>query len=180
MITHTVSTFSSLLSDYLKRVFKLDEEIVRIAPVMNSDKSTPDNKVHLFLTNIERETAGGIRFGQQTAGDYHKTGSPSWQLNLYLMIAAVFNEKQYEESLSIMSGTVMFLQSNHSFILPDSNITINVEPVNLSFNELSNLWSICGNAYYPSLLCKLRTLSIDSEEMKHFGRIISETDIETK
>ncbi|MDR2084107.1 MAG: DUF4255 domain-containing protein [Bacteroidales bacterium] len=177
MINLAVTTFSSLLSDYLKKVFKLNEDIVTIVPLINQEKTIPSNKIHIFLTNIERETGSGIKFGQQKSGNYYKSGGPSWQLNLYLMIAAVFNEKQYEESLTIMSGVTMFLQSNNSFLITNTVTNINVEPVNLSFSELSNLWSICGNMYYPSLLCKLRTLNIDSEEIKHFGRIIKQKDV---
>ena len=179
MVDLAISTFSTLLSDYLKRTFMLNEDIVHLMSLMNQEKVIPSNKVHVFLTNIERETGGGIKFGQQKSGDYYKTGGPSWQLNLYLMIAAVFNEKQYEESLSVISGVAMFLQSNNSFLIKNTTVNVNIEPVNLSFGELSNLWSICGNMYYPSLLCKLRTLNIDSNEIKHFGQIISRKDVDT-
>lgn len=159
MINSAISTFSSLLSDYLKKDFNFDEDIVSVLPLVNQQNAMASNKVHLFLTNIERETGAGIKFGQQKTGDNYKSGSPSWQLNLYLMIAAVFSEKQYEESLRIISAVALFLQSNNSFKLPNSDIQISVEPVNISFSELSNLWSINGNNYYPSILCKLRTLN---------------------
>lgn len=178
MIDLTISAFSLLLSDYLKKVFKLNEDIVILTPLINQEKSIVSNKIHVFLTNIERETGSGIKFGQQKSGNYYKAGGPSWQLNLYMMIAAVFNEKQYEESLVLMSAVTMFLQSNNTFLIPNTNASIHVEPVNLSFSELSNLWSICGNMYYPSLLCKLRTLNIDAEEIKHFGKVIRKKDVE--
>lgn len=177
MISLTVSTFSVLLSDYLKKVFKLNEDIVSIMPLANQQNAISSNKVHLFLTNIERETGAGIKFGHQKSGDYYKSGGASWHLNLYLMIAAVFNEKQYEESLSIISAVAFFLQSNNSFKLLNSDIQVSIEPVNLSLNELSNLWSINGNNYYPSILCKVRTLNIDSDEIKHFGQVVRQKDV---
>lgn len=178
MINLAISTFSSLLSDYLKRVFELNEDIVNIMSLANQQNATPSNKVYLFLTNIERETGSGIKFSQQKSGDYYKSGGPSWQLNLYLMIAVVFNEKQYEESLSIISAVALFLQFNNSFKLSKSDLQVSIEPVNLTLSELSNLWSINGNNYYPSILCKLRTINIDGEEIKHFGQVIKQREVD--
>ncbi len=174
MLSLSIITFSSLLEDYLRRVFKLDENIVSLQPLSESVKNQPPNKIHLFVVNIERETAGGIRFGRQAvSGNYTGSGSPAWQLNLYVVLAAVFSHKQYEESLRLFSGVLSFLQSNDHFTLPDSGIGLAVEPVNLSIQELSNMWSICGGAYYPSVVCKIRTLNIDTGEIKRMERNIS-------
>jgi hypothetical protein len=49
-----------------------------------------------------------------------------------------------------------------------------LEPVNLSFGELSNLWAIHGNRYYPSLLCKIRNVAMDAKEIKQVGTIVRE------
>ncbi|MDR0368504.1 MAG: DUF4255 domain-containing protein [Bacteroidales bacterium] len=178
MIHLTVATFSELLSNHLKIVFKLNEDIVQVAPLASQDKNVPSNKIHVFLTNIERETGGGIQFGQQTSGKLVRSGGISWQLNLYLMIAAVFNEKQYGESLSLMSGVALFLQSHNVFSVKNTSQNVCVEPVNLSFSELSNLWSIFGSMYYPSILCKIRVLDIDSREIKHFAQTIRQKDVD--
>lgn len=174
MLSLSITMFSSLLADHLKRAFKLDESIVSLQPLTEQNKAQPSNKIHLFLVNVERETSGGISFNQQALpGGYYKSGAPSWQLNLYIMLAAVFQEKQYEEALRLLSGTLSFLQSNNQFPLPGSPVKLAVEPVNMSFNELSNLWSICGGTYYPSIVCKIRTLNIDEAEIKRMGRIVS-------
>lgn len=172
MIAKTLQTLSALLDDYLKRAFRLTEGVVSLQPV-SSDKST-DNKVHLFLVNIERETAGGVNHSKQAvSGERYRKGLPVWQLNLYVMLAAAFNEKQYGEGLQLLSGVAAFLQANNSFALPEANVNIFAEPVNIQFYELSNLWSILGSQYYPSLLCKLRNIVIDADEIKRTGTIIT-------
>ena len=178
MVASALTNFSSLLSDYLKMAFKLNEDIVSLRPLSGNTEKSPDNKVHIFLTNVERETSAGISFNRKNipGGNFGKT-SPAWQLNLYILIACVFGEKQYEESLYFLSAITSFLQSNNSFPVPQTDGGICIDPVNLSFSELSNLWSIHGNQYYPSVLCRLRTVIIDENEIKHIGRVISEKDV---
>jgi hypothetical protein len=173
MIAKALSTLSELLNDRLKRTFRLDEGIVSLQPITSALQSLPTNKIHLLLINIDRETAGGINFSRQAISDEHfKKTAPAWQLNVYLLFAVVFSEKRYEEGLQFLSAIATFLQSNNYFTLPQSDIHIGIEPVNLSFNELSNLWSICGGQYYPSFLCKLRNVIIDSNEIQEIGTLI--------
>jgi len=174
MIAKTLITFSELLDDYLKRVFSLNESIVLLQPAVNNSASQlPDNKLHVFLANIVRETAGGIACSrQQVSYKEQKTSQPVWKLNLYVMIAACFNGKQYEMALHSISAVSAFLQANSHFHLPETNTTIQIEPVSLASNELSNLWSIYGNQYYPSLFCLMRNILIDSAEIQKFGKII--------
>jgi len=151
----------------------LNEDIVVINPLNNANTSTPPNKIVISLVNIERETGGGINFKSNAVSDrlYNRT-LPGWQLNLYVLFAAVFTEKQYEESLQILSSTLHFLQKNKNWIIPGTTFEFSIEPVNLSFSELSNLWSICGSTYYPSILCKIRTIDIDNNEISKLPRAI--------
>ncbi len=174
MIAKALISFSELLDDHLKRVFNLNESIVSLQPIVsNSTSQLPDNKLHVFLANIMRETAGGIACNRQSvSGSEQKTSQPIWKLNLYVMIAAWFNTKQYETALRSISVASSFLQANNYFHLPETNANIQVELVSLSSNELSNLWSIYGNQYYPSLFCLMRNILIDSGEIRKFGKLV--------
>jgi hypothetical protein len=182
MLSITLSTLAAQLDDYLRRAFKLNEDIVSLQLlVTDNTQSAADNKLHLFLANIERETAGGIAFNRQSVSKAHfQSAMPPWQLNVYVMLAAVFNKKQYDEALKLLSGVTTFLQANNQFALPGTDVQVSIEPVNLSFSELSNLWSIYGGQYYPSLLCKLRNVVINSNEIRNIGRLIREKDKEIK
>ncbi len=174
MIAKALISFSELLDDHLKRVFGLNESVVSLQPIMsNSTSQLPDNKLHVFLANIVRETAGGICCNRQSLPDGgQKTSQPDWKLNLYVMIAAWFNAKQYEMALRSISAASSFLQANNYFHLPETNANIQIELVSPVSSELSNLWSIYGNQYYPSLFCLMRNILIDSGEIRKFGKIV--------
>ncbi len=60
----------------------------------------------------------------------------------------------------------IYIRNNSQLTLPDSGNALAVEPVNLSLAELSNLWSICGGGYQPSVLCKIRVLNLSGDEIR--------------
>jgi hypothetical protein len=99
---------------------------------------------------------------------------------MYAVLAAVFGEKQYDEGLKLLSAATAFLQANNQLAVTGSGEPVILEPVNLSFGELSNLWAINGNRYYPSLLCKIRNVTIDAKEIKQIGPIIKNQESEVK
>jgi hypothetical protein len=181
MLSKALTTLATQMDDYLRRAFRLNEEIVLLQPPASTSQSSPDNRLNLFFANIERETAGGIAFNRQsTSGGHFHSAMPEWQLNVYVMLAAVFSEKQYSEGLQLLSGAAAFLQANNQFTLSETDTPVYIEPVNLSFSELSNLWGIYGNQYYPSLLCKLRNITIDANEIKQIGRVVESPNYDFK
>ena len=93
------------------------------------------------------------------------------------MVAAVFSSKRYLESIQILSDSISFLQQNSILKLPDQG-TITLEPVTISMQELSNIWSILGGHYYPSILCKARIISFDGTEINGKGPEISEEAVQ--
>lgn len=60
--------------------------------------------------------------------------------------------------------------------MQESGTMLSIEPVNLSFQEQSNLWSIHGGTYYPSILCKIRLLTMDEQEVTDLSTIIASSD----
>jgi hypothetical protein len=178
MVLSTLSALKNLLYEHLKLSYKLENEIVAFSSFADSERTKSLNKVAISLVNVERETNSGIKFNYKniSSNQYKKT-LPAWQLNLYVLIACVFSDKQYEESLRLLSGIIFLLQNNNTFFVSEINSNLAIEPVNLSFNELSNLWSICGNAYYPSVLCKIRVLNFESDEIKKVESSVENQDL---
>ncbi len=167
MIHSVLSSLTRSLSEHITLSLGLREEKVVLSSLSREDRSSPPGKIVVSLVNIERETSAGIRFGTHpvNSGQYsHRF--PAWNLNLYVLIAAVFPDKQYEDGLRLLSGAVHFLQSHLTFPVADQETPVAVEPVNLSFSEQSNLWAVCGNVYYPSVLCRVRMLSVDQEAIR--------------
>lgn len=180
MIFEALQLLSSQLNDYLKVRFRLTEDIVYISPIKDPGKSFP-NRVGITLVGMERETAGGISFQRRTVSDSSSAQSaPSWQVSLNVLISVIFQEKQYEESLRLFSAVVAFIQKNNMVRAASEGLAFSLEVVNLSMHELSNLWSICGENYYPSVVCKIRILEVDAGEIIDLSYIVSkpESDIQ--
>jgi len=181
MLYKTLSILTRSLNDYLKLVFKLTEDLAFLCPLKEAGNAFPGNRISISLINTERESAGGIRFNYQHTGDSRaRKTAPAWQLNIYVLLSAVFPEKQYEESLQVFSGVLSFLQKNSLFTIQESGVSFAVEPVNVSFHELSNIWGVCGGNYYPSILCKIRVLSIDENEILDIIPTVTTPETTTK
>ena len=182
MIFEALQLLSGQLNDYLKIRFRLTEDIVFISPIKDTAKAFP-NRVALTLVGVERETAGGLSFQRRSLSNSTSVQStPSWQINLNVLISAIFQEKQYEESLRLFSAVVAFIQKNNMVRSANEGIVFSLEVMNLTMHELSNLWSISGENYYPSLVCKIRVLEVDAGEIMDLSYIISkpETNAELK
>lgn len=181
MLYKTLITLTQLLNDDLRLAFGLTEDVAFLHPLKESGSALPANRICVSLVNVERETGGGIHFKYKSSdGDYVQKTTPPWHLNLYVLIAAVFPEKQYPESLHLFSGILSFLQKNNQLVVSGHTGPVSVEPVNLSFQELSNLWSICGGSYYPSVLCKMRVLSVDEQEIAGLASGIKNEELKMK
>ncbi len=167
MLYATLRTLTDTLSSHLKLSLGLKDEIVSLSPLDNTSVASPPNKVFVTLANIERETSAGISFHyRSTSGDRLQKNAPAWQLNVYVIFAAVFAAKQYEDGVRVLSSVFRFLQNNALFSVQSADRQLSIEPVNLPFSELSHIWGIYGGTYFPSVLCKIRMVHIDSREIK--------------
>jgi hypothetical protein len=126
-------------------------------------------KVAVFIVNISREDiptrsprvmpGNGQNFTQQ---------QPPVHLSLQVMCAANFSGSTYDEALKRISGTVEFFQGCPLFTaqntpgLPDGIAQLTMEIENLDAADLSHVWTIHGGRYLPSVLYRMRVLSIDA------------------
>jgi hypothetical protein len=177
MIYKIIYSLNQQLNDYLKSCFRLTEDIAYVSSVKDNTNAFPANRVSVSIINIERELVGGIAYGRQNvSGNQSRKTAPGWQIKLYALIAAVFSEKQYKESLQIMSGILTFIQKNNLLFIQGVSPSFSIEPVNLSLQELSNLWSIFGGSYYPSLICKIRLITINEQEITDLSTLVNQAD----
>lgn len=175
MISTILHKISTILNDNIKLSFNLKRDLVKIQSI---DNNVTDANVFISLLSIERDTNGGISFNRKNLSSSHSAkGNPLWQINLYILIAAVFPKKQYPESLVLISEILQILQSNHIITFDQSGVQFTMEPVNVSFQELSNVWSITGGTYHPSIVCKVKTLQIDGEAIMQLDTVINEREL---
>lgn len=176
MIKTIVTYYASRLDEYLSRLHHQPEGLAEAGFTGNGTEEKP-NKMVVSLFGIERETSGGISAPVQRTAEGYTQQAPPLLLNLNLMLAAVYDERRYAESLSILSDTLKFIQSVPKFEIDGTVYT--VEIVTLSTQELNNIWTMLGGQYYPSVVCRLRRLVIDSGETTGSGATMKEPDIKT-
>ena len=161
MIKRILTHYAAYLDEYLRRKFPQPEGGAEAGLIGSSTDEKPC-KLIVSLINIERETAGGISAGfNRNSSDYMRT-YPPLLLNLDLMLAAIYDEKRYTESLSVLYEALLFIQSHPFFELDGQKYT--VEIITLSAQDINNIWTTLGGQYYPSVMCKLRRLVVDAKE----------------
>jgi len=132
-------------------------------------------KVVAFLVNIEREDIPSRAPRSLDAGqDRLAVLQPPVHLNLMVMFAANLGGAPYDEALKQISAVIAFFQGKPVFNAAntpgmDAGLDrLSVEIENLSTTDLSNLWGVLGGRYLPSVLYRVRMVTIDS------GRLISQ------
>lgn len=174
MIKTILTSFAARLDEYLRKEFPRPEGVAEVGFISNGPEEKPC-KLIVSLVNIERETAGGISAGISRSNSEYMRSYPPLLLNLDLMLAAVYDEKHYAESLSVLSETLFFIQSHPFFELDGQKYT--VEIVTLSAQDINNFWTTLGGQYYPSVMCKLRRLTIDASEASSSSSIAREPSV---
>lgn len=175
MIKNILAYYATLLGEYLQEDFPQPEGIVEVGLIGNNHEGKK-NKLLLSLFGIERETAGGIASGRGSHSGTVIQSSPPLHINLNIILAAVYDEKRYTEALSVLSATLLFVQSHPSFSYKGT--TYLVEMVTPGYQELNNIWTTLGGQYYPSIVCKLRRLTFDAGEIKQIGHEINKPIID--
>lgn len=173
MIRKILTYYVSRLDEYLQKRFHQPEGMAEIGAIGNNTGEKPCKMV-VTLLSIERETAGGISpiVEKKTSGFVRL--SPPLLMNLNLMFAAVYDEKRYAESFSVLSDTLKFIQSTPSFEFEGQTYTIEI--VTLLPQDINNIWTTLGGQYFPSVMCKLRRIIIDSGEIIGTGRAMKQPD----
>lgn len=177
MIHHLLQTLAEQMNEYLVSYYNRPEIIAEAGMINAEPQEDQSDKIIITLLNISRETAMGIQANYRggAPADLNRQ-SPPWHLNIDIMVAAVFAPKNYGESLKLLSDSLSFLQQTGTLVLPDGT-KVTLEPVNLSTQELSNVWSILGGHYYPSILCRARMLTFDGTEIKQSSRRITRQSV---
>ena len=180
MLEAAIGLIAAQLNQALRTAFQLSEDLVVVTSLVDVNGGAPvnsTNKLVIFLANIERETvvaARGVR-AAVAGGDRDAIAqtSAAVHLNLMLMFAANFGGSKYTEALKFISATIAFFQGRTRFDHHNSpeldprieRLVLDIE--NLSVAELANLWGILGGKYVPSVLYRMRMITIDSGQITH-------------
>lgn len=171
MIDAAIAQVSGQLNQALKRQFGIgDDHLVVLSNLHEQDGTVATqvvDKVAVFLVNVERESVPGSRT-QAGSPSHSVVRTEPVHLNLMVMFAANFGGKNYDQALKYLSSTVSFFQGRPVFNhqnTPELDARIDkltMEIENLSISDLSNLWGVLSGKYLPSVLYRMRMLSLDA------------------
>ena len=94
--------------------------------------------------------------------------NPAVHLHLTLLFTSVRNQAGYGLGLQSVTRVIEFFQNKYVFdhtntdSLDEGIEKLIVEMVSLSLEQLNQLWSILGSKYHPSVVYRLRMVTIDS------------------
>lgn len=166
MIASVLQIVAKELNEFFKLKFGINEERVVISNLVNLDGSAAvedENRVILSLVLIQEEKMGAYK----ASGSISPGGVKPIAINLFLLFSASFNEKLNIDALKFISAVISFFQSKPVFTPQNSSeLTSGMEKLsfeiyNLSISEQSNLWSTIGGKYMPSILYRVRVISVD-------------------
>lgn len=142
--------------------------------------------VGMSLINIEEERVNRAQIRDVIRSENGSLGYANPEVRLQLHLLFVANFRDHDDSVKNISAVISFFQSNNVFTparhpeLDPSIEKIVFELGSYSFEQLSYIWGYIGTNYRPSVLYKMRLVSIQEALQQASGAVIDETDYQTK
>ena len=171
MIHEVLPTIQQELNRFLRSKHNLDEDKVIFSNLMNIDGSLAlqeTDKIVMTIVNIEleRTKSNTGTYEKTDNGDYIKVNAPVL-VQVYLMFSAYFTPENYLEGVKFITSTIAFFQSRNGILDAQNTPALNgllerlyCELIPLDFKDLSNVWSLVGSKYIPSVMYKVKTIPI--------------------
>ena len=176
MIDAAINHIANSVNQHLMLHSEGSENIVVVSNILEQDgtvASHVNDKIVISLVNIEKESVPLSQTRSVASSGLRSiVTSPPIHFNLYLMFASYFSGGNYQTGLKLISDTITYLQGQSVFNHKNSpgldrgieKLVLDIE--NLDINDLSNLWSILSGKYLPSVLYKVRMVTIDAGSVK--------------
>ncbi|MCI4668274.1 MAG: DUF4255 domain-containing protein [Bacteroidia bacterium] len=181
MIDKAIGCIQAELNAHIKRKFQLPDPPRVVTSMLVDLDGKPaiegeKNKLIVVLAGIEETRFKGVAptpIRKSGDADIGFKSAPIY-LTLYVLIASYFKSSEMMESLKFLSAAIGFFQSkpvfdrNNSPKLVDGPIDkLILEMEKQSFHEKSHLWGMMGAKYMPSVLYKVRLLTIQEDQMRN-------------
>jgi hypothetical protein len=143
-------------------------ELSTIVDMAGKTEFASENAIGLTLVNTEEEFAYKDQKSYRILenGESAKV-NPEIKLNLYVLFSVHF--KNYNVGLQYLSLIAKFFQSKRYFTpknsprLDEEVSYLNLELYTLNFEQINQMWGAIGAKYRPSVLYKVRMLTIHGE-----------------
>jgi len=161
---------------------------ISLIDAYHDSSATVQDKVIASVVNIEQERSlRNLPYRRTvTNPDGLPRGverEPEIYLNVYVLFGA--NKNTYKTGLLRISQVIAFFQQKFVYTPADLPVltSLNLERIifdiySTGFDELSQLWSMLGGKYIPSVVYKMRVVMIQAAE-EHDAGIISEVQLKS-
>jgi hypothetical protein len=153
------------------------------SPPSGADPIT--NRAIFTLVNVEEDKISKQQENYIRADIAAKYKSPPLFLNLYLLVSV--NRNNYSQSLTWLARIMQFFQFQHVFtplthpsLEKTGILKLLVELYSLNFEQINHLWSTLGGKYLPSVMYKVRHISLDEDIIVSEGGFIKEIRLDDK
>ena len=167
MIDKTIQFLTSEVNTHLQALLSITEDLAIASPLIFTSGSVPQaiqNKVVLTLINIKQDALLKNEPVYKINTSSPMMGSAPLHISISLLLSANFDD--YAEALKIISATMKFFQGKSVFTQSNSpGLDASVESLildleNTSFQDLNYIWGMHGGKYVPSVIYKLRMLTV--------------------
>jgi len=191
MINETLKFISDEVNSYLslKLGINTDPRLVlgNVSKAMDNDVpgvNSLANRAILSLVNVEEDRVAKQQenFIKTDSGLTYK--NPPTFINLYILFAV--NRTEYTDSLKWLAYIIQFFQYQNVFTpishpaLDEKIEKLIVDLYTLNFEQINHLWSTMGGKYIPSVLYKVRQITINEDAIVSGGGLITEVDNQVK
>ena len=158
--------------------------IGKIVDSGESNEGEDSSGVIITLVNIEEDRISKNPDGIYRQVDKVIRANPKILVNLYVLFSANLNI--YPSALSRISNVIQCFQSNNFFTSDafptlDSAIEkLHLEMYTMNFEQINHLWSTLGGKYLPSVLYKMKLVTIIDEANFIEGSLIREIQTDKK
>jgi len=188
MIYETLNFLAVEVNKYLnQKLTPLTDARLKLGNVSQAFDETTNGanslkeKAILSLVNIEEDRISKQHenFTKDEQNTYYK--NPPLYINLYILFSIYKDE--YKDSMIWLGHIIQFFQHQNSFT-PLSHPSMDprikklvVDMYTINFEQVNHLWSTLGGKYLPSVLYKVRQVTIDEKAVVSESGVIKTIQI---
>ncbi len=159
------------VNDYVDSTPEGIIEIVNIAALNDGDDFLESSfPIILSIVNIQEDTVARNPYLYEKKVDNStpdKYLNPAQHLNVSILFTAYSKEQKqdtYLEGINKLEGVIRCFQQQNVYTMEGTKLILDLQSQNI--NELNQLWSMLGNKYMPSVLYKMRMLTIQHDPVE--------------
>lgn len=158
-------------------------ELGNVGEILSDNANGGDENIFMSLINVEENRVSRDPHNYIRNGTDIILKNPAVNLYLTVLFTSVRPVGGYGLALQSLQQVIQFFQRKYVF---DHSNTPNLEPgieklilemVNLNLEQLQQVWSVLGGKYHPSVVYKMRMVTIDSVS-DQTGAMIQEIEIQ--